>query len=80
MSRSDFRLAHEADFETIAAITNHYIRTTAIHFGHEAVTADELRELWRSHADLYPWLVADQQGRVLAYAKAGDPDRSERAG
>ena len=71
MSRPDFRLANEADFGTIAAITNHYIRTTAIHFGYEAITADELRELWRSHQDLYPWLVADHEGQVLAYAKAG---------
>jgi L-amino acid N-acyltransferase YncA len=71
MSRSTFRLANAEDFRAIAAITNHYIRTTAIHFGYDEVPANELCDLWQSHEDLYPWLVADRAGEVLAYAKAG---------
>jgi L-amino acid N-acyltransferase YncA len=65
------RLAVAADFDAIAAITNHYIRTTAIHFGDEDVAADELRSAWRAHADVYPWLVTEQRGAVLGYAKSG---------
>lgn len=65
------RLARAADFVAIAAITNHYIRTTAIHFAFEDVTADELRTLWHDHHDVYPWLVEDDAGEVVAYAKAG---------
>jgi phosphinothricin acetyltransferase len=71
MSEAALRLAAPADFEAIAAITNHYIRTTAIHFGDCEVTAAELRASWREHADLYPWLVADLSGEVIGYAKAG---------
>lgn len=65
------RLASDGDFEAIAAITNHYIRTTAIHFGTEDVAPAELRDLWREHADVYPWLVLDCDGAVGGYAKAG---------
>jgi len=65
------RLAAAGDFEPIAAITNHYIRTTAIHFGTEQVGAAELRDLWRARGDTYPWLVAELGGEVIAYGKAG---------
>lgn len=65
------RLAGADDFAAIAAITNHYIRTTAIHFGYEEVQADELRTLWREHEDVHPWLVSETGGAVAAYAKSG---------
>lgn len=66
------RLAVAEDFAAIAAITNHYIRTTAIHFGSEDVTAEELRTLWTEKRDVYPWLVhVDADGAPAAYAKSG---------
>jgi phosphinothricin acetyltransferase len=71
MTGPTHRLATADDFAAIAAITNHYIRTTAIHFGYDEVTADELRALWREHEELYPWLVCEQRGRLAGYAKAG---------
>lgn len=71
MTASLLRFATAADFAAIAAITNHYIRNTAIHFGYEAVTPRELQDLWRQHHDLYPWLVAEVDGSVVGYAKAG---------
>lgn len=71
MGPTCIRLAADADFDAIAAITNHYIRTTAIHFGSDDVTADEQRASWREHAELYPWLVAEADGACVAFAKAG---------
>ena len=65
------RPAASPDFEAIAAITNHYIRTTSIHFGYEDVAASELRELWQTNVDRFPWLVADLDGEIVGYAKAG---------
>lgn len=62
------------DFAAIAAITNHYIETTAIHFAYEPVTADELRESWERHATHHPWIVVEEgpeAGPVLGYAKSG---------
>jgi phosphinothricin acetyltransferase len=66
------RPATDADFDRIAAITNHYIRHTAVHFGAEDVAAEALRTLWRQHVELYPWLVTEQHGEVVGYAKAGE--------
>ncbi|MBL8728371.1 MAG: N-acetyltransferase [Planctomycetes bacterium] len=66
------RLAADGDFDAIAAITNHYIRHTAIHFGAEDVPAATLRALWCAHADVYGWLVAERHGEVVGYAKAGE--------
>lgn len=60
------RPARDDDFPAIAAITNHYIANTAIHFGYDPVTADELRAQVRH----YPWLV-DDDGAIRGYAKAG---------
>lgn len=72
------RPARSEDFTAIAAITNHYITTTSIHFGYEPVTVDELRSAWKHSVERYPWLVAEQavpgdpgQGPVVGYAKAG---------
>jgi len=70
MGTAAIRPPRDDDFDAIAAITNHYIATTAIHFGEEPVPADELRELWRAHRDEFPWLVADD-GATIGYAKAG---------
>lgn len=69
---SGTRPAAVADFDAIATITNHYIATTAIHFGYEPVTADELRATWQEQLAVYPWLVTvDAEGRVVGYAKSG---------
>ena len=63
------RPARSDDFDAIAAITNHYIANTSIHFGYEPIAAGELRALWQDKPK-YPWLVDDHDG-VRAYAKGG---------
>ena len=71
------RPARADDFDAIAAITNHYITNTAIHFGYDAVTADELRTAWEQQRDRHPFLVGEDvppgtaPGPVLGYAKSG---------
>lgn len=63
------RPPRDDDFGAIAAITNHTIATTAIHFAYEPVTADELAAAARGR---HPWLVAadDSADGVVGYAKA----------
>ena len=64
------RPVREDDFPAIAAITNPYIATTAIHFGYDPVTADELAAQWRGSD--HPWLVlVDDGDTVIGYAKSG---------
>ena len=59
------------DFDALAALTNHYIATTAVHFAYEPTTAGELRSQWQSARDQFPWFVADGDGGPIGYAKAG---------
>ncbi len=70
-SCSVIRDARNEDFVRIAAITNHYIETTSIHFAHEPVSVDQLTATWAQGRERYPWVVADEAGQVIGYAKAG---------
>lgn len=65
------RPAQDADFPAVAELTNHFILNTAIHFGYDAVSSDELREMWRRYREKYPFLVAEVDGRFAGYCKAG---------
>jgi L-amino acid N-acyltransferase YncA len=66
------RAVVETDWDAIARLTNRYIVGTAVHFGYEPVTGEELRGLWWPKRDRYPFLVAhDSNGTFLGYAKAG---------
>lgn len=71
MPATTIRPARADDFAAIAAITNHYITTSAIHFGYEPVADTELRAMWERTRDRHPWLVTDDAGEVLGYAKSG---------
>jgi phosphinothricin acetyltransferase len=66
------RAATEGDFEGIAEILNHYIRHTAVHFAYEPVATAELQQQWAHHRATYPFLVAEVDGGVLGFAKAGE--------
>ena len=59
------------DFAAIATITNHYIATTSIHFGTEPVAEADLCDSWLKACERYPFVVAEEGGKVLGYAKAG---------
>lgn len=65
------RPAQPDDFDAIAALTNIYIDTTAVHFAYVPVTADELRGQWEAGRERFPWLVAEIDGAFAGYAKAG---------
>lgn len=65
------RHARPDDFAAVAAITNHYIERTAIHFGLQPTTAEDQREAWVAMRCRYPYLVACADGAVVGYAKAG---------
>lgn len=69
---SPVRPAREDDFTAIAAITNHYVATSAIHFAYEPIAEEALRAMWHGYRARFPWLVIeDDRGRVVGYAKAG---------
>ena len=64
------RSPRDDDWPAVAAITNHYIASTSIHFGYASVTPEVLRDLCLASAR-HPWFVVEEAGVVLGYAKAG---------
>jgi phosphinothricin acetyltransferase len=65
------RPVRDDDIATITAITNHYITTTAVHFAYEPLADSELHAMWTGYRDRFPWLVIEDAGEVVGFAKAG---------
>ena len=66
------RTAQERDAAMIAAVYAPYVRDTVISFETEPPTAEEMSRRLAAIGARYPWLVAEQDGRVLGYAYAGE--------
>lgn len=65
------RVATEADAEALLRIYAPYVRETAITFEYEVPSEEEFRTRIRNILKRYPYLVAEQGGRVAGYAYAG---------
>jgi len=65
------RPVQDDDIAAITAITNHYITTTAVHFAYEPLPEAEVHALWLGYRDRFPWLVIEDAGQVVGFAKAG---------
>lgn len=65
------RAAHPADAGAIAAIYNHYVRTTTITFEEVEVTSAEIaRRIDNVMTAGLPWLVLEDRDEILGYAYA----------
>jgi phosphinothricin acetyltransferase len=64
------RSATPADAAAICAIYNHYVRHTAVTFEEVPVEAAEMRQRMAEVQALFPWLVAEDDGRLVGYAYA----------
>ncbi len=53
------------------AIYDHFVRDTAVSFEYETPTEEEFTRRLREHIAVYPWLVWEENGKVLGYAYAG---------
>jgi phosphinothricin acetyltransferase len=62
------RLASEADAPAIAEIYQPYVETTRISFEESAPDAGEMA--LRMQSPLHPWLVADDDGRIIGFASS----------
>jgi len=56
------------DAQALAEIYNPYILDTTITFEEEPVTAEEMASRIEKVTTAYPWLVWEEEGRVLGYA------------
>jgi phosphinothricin acetyltransferase len=65
------RSAEVRDSAAIAAIYNHYVSNTTISFEECPVTVEEMqRRIGAVQAGGLPWLVMEEDGRVVGYAYA----------
>ncbi len=65
------RKASVQDVPAMLAIYDHFVRDTAVSFEYETPTAEEFSCRLSEHIAVYPWLVWEEDGRVLGYAYAG---------
>ncbi|MDQ4088521.1 MAG: N-acetyltransferase family protein [Pseudomonadota bacterium] len=62
------RLATAADAAAIASIYAPYVTDTFISFETEPPDGEEMRRRIEAGGDLYPWFVAEAEGKLLGYA------------
>ena len=67
---STLRLASSDDAAALASIYAPIVRDTAISFEISEVSPDDMAQRVATTLRHYPWLVAEDDGRVLAYAYA----------
>jgi len=67
---TSIRPATKADAAAICEIYNHYVLTTTISFELEAVSVEEMAQRVVEVSALFPWLVYEEDGRILGYAYA----------
>ncbi len=65
------RDANPKDALRIAEIYNYYIANTTVTFEEDPVSADIMVGRITEVQDKYPWLVYEQDGKVIGYAYAG---------
>lgn len=65
------RAASEEDAEKLLALYAPYVEKTAVTFEYEAPSVEEFQSRIRHTLERYPYLVAEEGGRLLGYAYAG---------
>ena len=68
MSEITIRAAREDDAEALLEIYAPYVLDTAITFEYDVPTPEEFAGRIRSVLERYPYLVAEQDGRIVGYA------------
>lgn len=59
-----------SDAPAICDIYNHYVENSIISFEEEAVTFKEMQNRIKELIKTYPWLVSEENGKVVGYAYA----------
>lgn len=65
-----YRYVKESDAEAILDIYSYYIENTAITFEYDVPKIEEFRERIKKISDEYPYIVAEENGAVIAYTYA----------
>ena len=65
------RNVRPGDAARICAVYNHYVEKTIITFEESPVSESEMESRIAEISSAFPWLVYEEDGRVIAYAYAG---------
>lgn len=71
MDGVNIRIAKPSDAEALLSIYAPYVRNTAITFEYEVPTVSEFEERIRHTQLKYPYIVAEENGKIIGYAYAG---------
>lgn len=71
MSEFEIRTARPEDAERLAGIYRYYVENTAVSYECKAPDRDEFERRIRDTLKKYPYIVAEQGGKILGYAYAG---------
>lgn len=69
----NIRAATLADVAEILEIYTPYVENTTYSFEYTPPTLAEFIQRFREHVAQFPWLVWEEEGRILGYAYAGAP-------
>ena len=72
------RLVTEKDAAEILEVYTPYVTETAITFDYEPPTVEEFEEKIRDYSQNYPWLVIEENNRIIGYAY-GSKHRTKQA-
>lgn len=67
------RIAKKEDVPEILAIYGPYILTTTVTFEYDVPSVEEFEARFASVTTRFPWLVWEENGRILGYAYAAPP-------
>lgn len=67
------RKAGIGDIPTMLKIYSPYVENTSISFEYTTPSEEEFANRFEEHVQMYPWLVFEENGKVLGYAYAGRP-------
>ena len=67
------RFAEKTDIPQILAIYGPYVEHTGYSFEYTVPTVDEMIRRFERYTEQFPWLVWEEEGRVLGYAYGSPP-------
>ncbi|MEB8433430.1 GNAT family N-acetyltransferase [Cocleimonas sp. KMM 6892] len=70
MSSGLIRSVTTDDAAAICEVYNYYIENTCISFEYDPVSVEEMTRRISATTESYPWIVYEQQGKIIGYAYA----------
>lgn len=70
-SQINIRAAKSEDAEELLKIYSYYVKETAITYEYEVPSIEEFKQRISNTLQIYPYIVAESEGKIVGYAYAG---------